>query len=71
MMINKYVVRRVDGTQIDPKAKYFVLRYDIGAEDAVAAQAAMLEFARNLPSEKASLADRVEESLRRVHHEND
>ena len=25
---NKYIISKADGTPVDPKAKYFVLRYD-------------------------------------------
>ena len=34
-LIKKYIISKADGTPVDPKAKYFVLRYDRHMQDRV------------------------------------
>ena len=44
----KYVIAKADCSAIDPDAKYFVMRYDAGAEHGVSGQHALLEYAAQL-----------------------
>lgn len=46
-LLLKYQIKKIDGTPVNPKAKYFVLRYDENMEDKKflhASRKALLEF---------------------------
>lgn len=43
---SKYIISKADGTPIDPKAKYFVLRYDQHMKDKGFLKASRLALAR-------------------------
>lgn len=56
----KYKVAKVDGSTIDPKAKYFILRYDTDQEDKnhmEASRYALLHYSRKIRKTNPSLAD--------------
>lgn len=44
-LFGKYIIRKADGTDIDPNAKYFVLRYDaLGGSHSQAARLALMRY---------------------------
>ena len=58
-LYNRYKVEKTDGTPIDSKAKYFVLRYDKDGSDpehVKACQRGLLEYARAIASHLPVLA---------------
>lgn len=63
---NKYIISKADGTPIDPKAKYFVLRYDQHMKDKVflrASRLALSHFCREILSSFPLLSKELWESF--------
>lgn len=55
----KYIIQKTDGTPIDSKADYFVLRLDTDS----AAREAMLKYADAIRSDNKQLAEDIENKV--------
>ena len=65
-LLPRYKVEKTDGTPIDPKAKYFVLRYDKYGTDRqhiVACQLALFRYAENIEEHIPKLAEDLRTEL--------
>jgi hypothetical protein len=47
-LYGKYIIRKADGSPIDPKAKYIVLRYDADSKDFGPSHAAIRKYAEEI-----------------------
>lgn len=56
---SKYTITKVDGSETNPNAEYFVLRLDTDRH----AQAAVLEYARSVASENPELAEDIRQLI--------
>lgn len=68
-LIEKYHISKVDGTPIDEKARYFVLRYDPYQEDSehmFACRKALMKYADEIENHLPKLA----EDIRNVIHDS-
>jgi len=61
-LFGKYIVQKVDGSELDPGAKYFVLRYDNGP----AAQHALYAYADYIEDENPELYRDLQVALGRA-----
>lgn len=59
----KYIISKTSGKPVDPKAKYFVLRYDQDPH----ARVALAAYAESVQRDNPLLADDVRKRLRRFH----
>lgn len=56
-LYGKFIIRKADGTPIDSKAKYIVLRYDVDSKDGSASRHAIIAYARSIKSSNPQFAD--------------
>lgn len=47
-LYNKFIISKVDGSPIDPKAKYIILRYDADSKDFGPSQAAIRKYTEQI-----------------------
>lgn len=66
---NKYEIRKIDGTQVDPEAWYFVLRVDKDLHAQIATKAYAFSVERDNPILSQELLDKVK-SFRTIKNEN-
>lgn len=58
-LYGKYIIAKADGSELDPKAKYFVLRYDKDEHAKIALKA----YAESIQPHNAALADALRSEL--------
>ncbi|MBW4484907.1 MAG: hypothetical protein KME14_20420 [Tildeniella torsiva UHER 1998/13D] len=63
-LFRKYLLSKADGSELDPQAKYFVIRYDAAAEHGAAGRAALLEYADKIQEDCPELARDLLSELR-------
>ena len=56
-LYGKFIIRKADGTPIDPDAKYIVLRYDANSKDGFHSRHAIIAYARTIKAENPIFAD--------------
>lgn len=63
-LFGKYILGKSNGTDIDPFAKYFILRYDANSSDGEAARGALLHYASLIQCSNPQLANDLREQLK-------
>lgn len=67
-LFGKYIIRKADGTNINPNAKYFVLRYDaMGGAHAQAARLALMRYCTLISG--STLADELTASIQKEQYQ--
>lgn len=56
-LYGKFIIRKADGSLIDPEAKYIVLRYDANSKDGNCSRAALLKYTSLIKSFNPQFAD--------------
>jgi hypothetical protein len=62
-LFGKYILAKSDGSNIDPEAKYFILRYDADSADREAARGALLHYAGLVQDSNPQLASDLRKQL--------
>jgi hypothetical protein len=63
-LFGKYLIKKADGSELDPEAQYFVIRYDDAAAHGSAGRAALLEYARLIKGDCPELCAELALKLR-------
>jgi|GEM_PF-5365120 len=62
-LFGKYILAKDNGEDIDPRAKYFVLRYDADAEHGAQSRTALRLYCQAIRVAQPQLADELEAAM--------